>query len=100
MHNVAEHATKHTMTQAYYITGTDTEIGKTHVSCALLALSAALILLRLVSGPRAPDRVVAIDALTMIAIAVIAVGSFAACFIHILRRCRGLFASSARPSTT
>ncbi len=39
---------------------------------ALLALSAALILLRLVRGPRAPDRVVAIDALTMIAIAVIA----------------------------
>jgi dethiobiotin synthetase len=40
MHNVAEHATKHTMTQAYYITGTDTEIGKTHVSCALLARAA------------------------------------------------------------
>ena len=39
---------------------------------ALLALGAALILLRLVSGPRAPDRVVAIDALTMIAIAAIA----------------------------
>ena len=30
---------------------------------ALLALAAALILLRLVRGPRAPDRVVAIDAL-------------------------------------
>ena len=29
------------MTQAYYITGTDTEIGKTHVSCALLARAAA-----------------------------------------------------------
>ncbi|MBU3657092.1 MAG: dethiobiotin synthase [Rhodocyclaceae bacterium] len=28
------------MTQAYYITGTDTEIGKTHVSCALLARAA------------------------------------------------------------
>lgn len=40
MHNVAEHATKHTMTQAYYITGTDTEIGKTHVSCALIARAA------------------------------------------------------------
>ncbi|MBP7641536.1 MAG: multiple resistance and pH regulation protein F [Thauera sp.] len=39
---------------------------------ALLALGAALILLRLVSGPRAPDRVVAIDALSMIAIAAIA----------------------------
>ena len=39
---------------------------------ALLALGAALILLRLVRGPRAPDRVVAIDALTMIAIAAIA----------------------------
>ena len=39
---------------------------------ALLALGAALILLRLVSGPRAPDRVVAIDALSMIAITAIA----------------------------
>ena len=39
---------------------------------ALLALGAGLILLRLVRGPRAPDRVVAIDALTMIAIGVIA----------------------------
>lgn len=39
---------------------------------ALLALAAALILLRLVRGPRAPDRVVAIDALSMIAIATIA----------------------------
>ena len=39
---------------------------------ALLALGATLILLRLVSGPRAPDRVVAIDALSMIAIAAIA----------------------------
>ena len=39
---------------------------------ALLALGAALILLRLVRGPRAPDRVVAIDALSMIAIAAIA----------------------------
>ena len=39
---------------------------------ALLALGAALILLRLVSGPRAPDRLVAIDALSMIAIAAIA----------------------------
>ena len=29
------------MTQAYFITGTDTEIGKTHVSCALLARAAA-----------------------------------------------------------
>lgn len=28
------------MTQAYYITGTDTEIGKTHVTCALLARAA------------------------------------------------------------
>ena len=39
---------------------------------ALLALGATLILLRLVSGPRAPDRVVAIDALSMIAITAIA----------------------------
>lgn len=39
---------------------------------ALLALGAGLILLRLVRGPRAPDRVVAIDALSMIAIAAIA----------------------------
>ena len=28
------------MTQAYYITGTDTEIGKTHVTCTLLARAA------------------------------------------------------------
>ena len=39
---------------------------------ALQGISAALILARLVRGPRAVDRVVAIDALTMIAIAVIA----------------------------
>lgn len=29
------------MTQVYFITGTDTDIGKTHVSCILLALAAA-----------------------------------------------------------
>lgn len=29
------------MTQAYYITGTDTEIGKTHAACALLATARA-----------------------------------------------------------
>ena len=39
---------------------------------ALQGISAALILARLVRGPRAADRVVAIDALTMIAIGVIA----------------------------
>ena len=39
---------------------------------ALQGISAALILTRLVRGPRAADRVVAIDALTMIAIGVIA----------------------------
>ena len=39
---------------------------------ALQGISAALILARLVRGPRAVDRVVAIDALTMIAIAAIA----------------------------
>ena len=39
---------------------------------ALQGISAALILARLVRGPRAVDRVVAIDALTMIAIGVIA----------------------------
>lgn len=39
---------------------------------ALQGISAALILARLLRGPRAADRVVAIDALTMIAIGVIA----------------------------
>ena len=39
---------------------------------ALQGVSAALILGRLVRGPRAADRVVAIDALSMIAIGVIA----------------------------
>mgnify|MGYP000461622859 CR=1 FL=1 len=34
MHNAAD---EHVMTQAYFITGTDTEIGKTHATCALLA---------------------------------------------------------------
>lgn len=29
------------MTQAYYVTGTDTEIGKTHATCALLASAGA-----------------------------------------------------------
>ena len=36
------------------------------------AISSVIVLVRLVRGPRAPDRVVAIDALTMIAIAAIA----------------------------
>ncbi len=39
---------------------------------ALQGISAALLLTRLVRGPRATDRVVAIDALTMIGIGVIA----------------------------
>ena len=44
---------------------------------AALGLSAALVLLRLICGPRAVDRVVAIDALTMIAIAAIALFALA-----------------------
>lgn len=44
---------------------------------ALLGLSAALVLARLIRGPRAADRVVAIDALTMLAIAAIALFSLA-----------------------
>ena len=43
---------------------------------ALQGISAALILTRLVRGPRAADRVVAIDALTMIAIGVTATPVF------------------------
>lgn len=39
---------------------------------ALQGLSALLILLRLVRGPRATDRVVAIDALTLLGIGVVA----------------------------
>ena len=38
------------------------------VTFALQGISAVLILTRLVRGPRATDRVVAIDALTMIGI--------------------------------
>jgi len=44
---------------------------------AALGLSAALVLIRLIRGPRAVDRVVAIDALTMIAIAAIALFALA-----------------------
>lgn len=39
---------------------------------ALLAVSAALVLLRLVRGPTGADRVVAIDALTLLGVAAIA----------------------------
>ena len=42
------------------------------LSFALQGLSALLILLRLVRGPRATDRVVAIDALTLLGIGVVA----------------------------
>lgn len=37
---MASAANQHGMTHAYYITGTDTEIGKTHATCALLARAA------------------------------------------------------------
>ncbi|MDX9717099.1 MAG: monovalent cation/H+ antiporter complex subunit F [Thauera sp.] len=47
------------------------------LSFTLLALSAALVLVRLIRGPRAADRVVAIDALTMLAIAAIALFALA-----------------------
>lgn len=39
---------------------------------ALLAVSAALVLLRLVRGPTGADRVVAIDSLTLLGVAAIA----------------------------
>lgn len=38
----------------------------------LLAISAALVALRLLRGPTAPDRVVAIDALTLLGISAVA----------------------------
>jgi multicomponent Na+:H+ antiporter subunit F len=44
---------------------------------AALGVSAALVLIRLIRGPRAADRVVAVDALTMLAIATIALFSLA-----------------------
>lgn len=44
---------------------------------ALQALSAVLIVLRLVKGPSGPDRVVAIDALTLVGAAAVALVSLA-----------------------
>lgn len=41
MHSAAHKPPLNLMTQAYFITGTDTEIGKTHATCALLARAAA-----------------------------------------------------------
>lgn len=44
-------------------------------AAALLALSAVLVLLRLIMGPTGPDRVVAIDALTLLGVAAIALAA-------------------------
>jgi multicomponent Na+:H+ antiporter subunit F len=45
------------------------------VAVALLAVSGLLILLRLLKGPTGPDRVVAIDALTLLGVAAVALGA-------------------------
>ncbi len=45
------------------------------LAVVLLAISAALILLRLLLGPTGPDRVVAIDALTLLGVAAVALGA-------------------------
>lgn len=45
------------------------------VTAALLAVSGLLILLRLLKGPTGPDRVVAIDALTLLGAAAVALGA-------------------------
>jgi len=42
---------------------------------ALLAISGVLIVLRLLLGPTGPDRVVAIDALTLLAVAAVTLGA-------------------------
>ena len=44
------------MTQAYFITGTDTEIGKTYATCALLARAALNAASRAVSAASASRR--------------------------------------------
>ncbi|HRP96067.1 MAG TPA: monovalent cation/H+ antiporter complex subunit F [Rhodocyclaceae bacterium] len=45
------------------------------VAVALLAVSAILIVLRLLKGPTGPDRVVAIDALTLLGVAAVALAA-------------------------
>jgi multicomponent Na+:H+ antiporter subunit F len=45
------------------------------LAAALLALSGLLILYRLLRGPSPPDRAVAIDALTLLAVAAIALSA-------------------------
>lgn len=45
------------------------------VAVALLAASALLLVVRLLKGPTGPDRVVAIDALTLLGVAAIALGA-------------------------
>lgn len=45
------------------------------VAVVLLAVSAILILLRLLKGPTGPDRVVAIDALTLLGVAAVALAA-------------------------
>lgn len=44
------------------------------LAATLLALSGLMILYRLLRGPRRPDRAVAIDALTLLAVAALALG--------------------------
>jgi multicomponent Na+:H+ antiporter subunit F len=45
------------------------------LTVVLLAISALLIVIRLVRGPTGPDRVVAIDALTLLGVAAVALGA-------------------------
>lgn len=45
------------------------------LAVALLALSALILVVRLLVGPTGPDRVVAIDALTLLGVAAVALGA-------------------------
>jgi multicomponent Na+:H+ antiporter subunit F len=45
------------------------------VAFTVLVVSATLVLLRLLKGPTGPDRVVAIDALTLLGVAAVALGA-------------------------
>ena len=45
------------------------------ICLSILALAAALVLLRLVRGPSVPDRIVALDVLLQVVVAGIAVGA-------------------------
>jgi multicomponent Na+:H+ antiporter subunit F len=45
------------------------------VALTLLVVSATLVVVRLLRGPTGPDRVVAIDALTLLGVAAVALGA-------------------------